>query len=287
MVDQKETAILALLGPAKTFSDIAADKYLKSSKKVLEKMYLRSIEECFDIVEKGEVESAIVPVENILNGTVREVLDNLFSKKVHITGEIVLPIHHCLVALPGVKMDGIETVSSHPQALKQCQQFINKKLPGVALEGVSSTALALQKLSISKDGTRAAIASQEAAEISGLKIIAKNIEDKSWNSTTFLILEKGEYDWKKPKKEEQKNSTKTSIAFHFKKDKPGSLFKVFKEFAARKISLSRVESRPAKAHYGGYIFFLDVAGGLSSKNVLTAIKSTSKIVAKLKVLGSY
>lgn len=289
---------IALLGPAKTFSDIAADKFIKFSKKSFQKYFAKSIDECFEMVEKGIANCAIVPIENKLNGTVREVLDNLFYKKIHITAEIILPVHHCLILLKSAKAKNIKTIASHSQALNQCKKYLKKNFPKVSLEAFSSTSLALQKLLSLKDESLAVIASQEAAKLSGLKILAKNIEDESWNSTTFLVIEKGDFVVTKPSKTVQKNRTsrprkpqeklKTSIAFYFKKDTPGSLFSVFKVFADKKINLSKIESRPSKSEFGGYIFYLDFDGDASpASGGLDALSSLQKIAAKLKIFGSY
>jgi prephenate dehydratase len=285
---------IALLGPAKTFSDIAADKFIKSSKKSFQKYFAKSIDECFEMVEKGITDCAIVPVENKLNGTVREVLDNLFYKKIHITAEVLLPVHHCLIVLKSAKAKDIKTIASHSQALSQCKKYLKKNFPKVSLEAFSSTSLALQKLLSLQDESLAVIASQEAAKLSGIKIFAKNIEDESWNSTTFLVIEKGDFVLPKPSKAEQKSRTrlssklKTSIAFYFKKDQPGSLFSVFKIFADKKINLSKIESRPSRSEFGGYIFYVDFEGGASpGSSGLSALNSLQKIVARLKIFGSY
>jgi prephenate dehydratase len=296
--NSKSEGKIAVLGPAGTFSDIAAEKYLSKNGLKMSKVFTKDIDECFNLIENGKIPLALVPIENKLNGTVRETLDNLFSRKVNIVDEISLPIHHYLVGLKNAKISDIKTVSSHSQAIHQCKKFLNKKLKRVNFESMESTAFALQKLMNSKDKTMAVIASKDAALKSGLKILAEKIENEQWNSTNFLVIQKGDYVARKPTQSVQKISSsrpmrrpsrpiKTSICFYFKKDQPGSLFSVFKIFANAKINLSKIESRPSKSSHGGYIFFLDLSGSANDKKVKSALKSIQKSVAFLKIFGSY
>lgn len=297
----------ALLGPANTFSDIAATKYLnkqrivprisrkhKISHKNLQKYFARNLDEIFDLVEKGKVKEGIVPIENNIRGTIRETVDNLFFKNVHIIAEIDIPIHHTLIVCPYAKKSDIKQIISHSQPLTQCKNYLKKHFPKVEKQTVSSTAAAIEKLLSLQEKSLAVIAPETAAK--GLKIFARNIEDDHNNKTIFIVIRKG-------KMPEQKNSTKvaaktlskssskslskTSIAFHFSKDAPGTLFHVFKIFANAKINLTKIESRPTKPKFGNYIFYLDFEGAFSDPKIKKALKSVQKIAAKMKVLGSY
>jgi len=275
---------IALLGPKYTFSDFAADKV---STKKISKYYARDLEEVFELVEKGKVASGVVPIENKLDGTIRETLDLLFHKNVHINGIINLPIHHCLVVFPHTNAKNVTTIISHQQPLNQCKKYLAKHFSNTTKESYSSTVKALEKMIFSNNQSLAVISSKEAAQAYDVKILAENIEDNSGNSTSFYVIEKGEY---RPQNSEQKNSTKsqkTAIAFYFDKDSPGSLFKVFEDFANAKINLTKIESRPTRQEFGDYIFYMDFEGNPSEKNVRETLNKVSRKVARLKILGSY
>jgi len=181
--------------------------------------------------------------------------------------------------LPHAKRTDIKRILSHSQALNQCKKYLKKNFPKASVEAFSSSGAAIDKLVHTRDKSIAVIAPQQAAK--GLKIMAKNIENEKDNYTTFLAIEAG--DFKTP----QNKTRKTSIAFHFSKDSPGSLFTVFKDFADAKINLTRIESRPTKAKYGDYIFYLDFEGDIHSKKIQSTLKKVKDKVERLKVLGSY
>ncbi|NIA02319.1 MAG: prephenate dehydratase [Nitrospirae bacterium] len=270
---------IAVLGPKNTFSEMAADKYDKKKNKY----YTTTIDEVFELVEKGRIEKGIVPIENKLEGTIRETLDNLFEKNVRISEEINIPINHAFIILPRSKASDIKTIYSHPQALKQCKKFLKKNFPKATLLSTASTAFAIEEIITKNDKSCAAIAPKIAAEKEKLKILKRNIEDGRNNLTAFVVVQKG----RPTLKNVQKNCTKTSIAFHFDKDSPGSLFTIFKDFADAKINMTKIESRPTQARFGDYIFYLDFDGCISEPKVAKILKKVEGKVAKMKVLGSY
>lgn len=274
---------LAVLGPKYTYSDLVAEKFNKNIKKY----YAKDIEGVFTLVEAGKVSCGIVPIENKLDGTIRETLDLLFKKKVHISAMINLPIHHCLIALPHSKPADIKRIISHQQALNQCKQYLQKYFSASSQEAYSSTSSAIKKMIFSGDKTLAVIAAQESAKAHNLKIFAENIEDDHDNNTKFFIIKKGDY---KATNSVQKNSTKsakTSIAFYFDKDSPGSLFSVFKDFAEAKINLTKIESRPTRKEFGDYIFYLDFEGTPEDTKTKLILRKIQQKVSHLKVLGAY
>lgn len=195
---------LAVLGPANTFSDIAAEKYLENiracigsnSKKtvysaVLRKYFTNSIAEIFDLVEHGIVAAGIVPIENNSYGSVRETLEGLSSKNVRIVDNITIPVHLCLICLTGANRRNIRVIISHPQPLGQSKKYLQKNFAKVALESSVSTGAAVEKLLNHNDKSIAVIAPEPAARSSSkLKILAKNIEDRHDNATTFAIIKK-------------------------------------------------------------------------------------------------
>ncbi|MDD3862013.1 MAG: prephenate dehydratase, partial [Candidatus Gracilibacteria bacterium] len=291
---------IALLGPKDTFSDLAATKYLENCQSpdlchsrgggnLSQKFYTKTIEEVFELVKQGKVAKGIIPIENKLDGTIRETLDNLFTKKVHIVSSLELPIHHCLAILPFSKPADIQKIISHEQALNQSKKYLKKHFATADKEAYPSTVSAIEKLIFSNDKSLAVVVSKQAAQNYDLKITAENIEDENSNSTKFIVIEKGDYTAKKPV---QKNSTehsknqKTSIAFHFDKDSPGSLFIVLEDFAKAKINLTKIESRPTKKEFGDYIFYLDFDGSPENPKTKEVLKTLRKKVAKFKVLGT-
>ncbi len=276
---------LAILGPANTFSDFAGEKYLKESNSKLKKYFATNIEEIFDLVESGKVSLGIVPIENKIHGSVRETLDSLFSKKVQIIDELKIPIHHTLISLSHGKRNDINVIASHSQAINQCRAYLKKHFPKAEFQEFPSTAQALEKLIASNNPTIAVIASAEAANQPNLKILAENIEDNKENQTTFVIIKKSTLELTAQPTKPKLN--KTSIAFYFDKDAPGSLFTVFQDFASAKINLTKIESRPTKADFGDYIFYLDFDGHISQKNIHQTLQKVASKVAKLKILGSY
>lgn len=275
---------LALLGPAHSFSDAAATKYLDTTKSSLNKFYCREILEVFELVENGKVKEGIVPVENKLEGTVRETLDNLFERKVHVEGEIELPIDHCLVTLNATKKSDIKKIISHSQALSQCRKYLQKHFSKATKEAASSTSAALQTLLHSADPHLAVITSPAAATSHlNLKILAQNIQDNPENFTKFYLIKKGQF----VVQQIPESATATAIVFHFDEDSPGSLSSVFQDFATAKINLTRIESRPTKSNFGDYLFYLDFKGTPKDLKVSKILELLKKKVAYLKILGCY
>jgi len=276
---------LATLGPKNTFSDQAASKHLEQTGKKNPIFYAKNIEEVFELVEKGKVQSGIIPIENILQGTVRATLDSLFECKVSITDELSLPIHHCLIVLQQSKKSDIKTIISHPQALRQCQKYLKKNFPKAELLSLTSTVAGIEKIKSANKTSMAAIGPSIGAIDPELKILNKNIEDRKGNATRFIVIEKA--NAKSLPSSTKTKSPKTSIIFYFSKNAPGSLFTVFQEFAKQKIDLSKIESRPTKAKFGEYLFYIDFDGHLSDPRVKKVLKVIEKKVSKLKILGSY
>ncbi|MBD3328404.1 prephenate dehydratase [Candidatus Peregrinibacteria bacterium] len=278
-LSKAEKSDLAVLGPKNTYTDLAAKKYDKKASIV----YYPSIADVFDAISEGRAKKGVVPLENLINGTVRETFDELFNKNVKIIDKIILPIRHSLVALNGVKPNDIDTISSHDQALQQCRKILQKKYPTARRIPNTSTIAALSKIIGQRDGHSAAIIPTEIAKKMSLNILDENIGDSSENNTTFIIIEKGSNI--KPKEAEGK--TKTAIAFKFRKDKPGSLIKILENFAANDINLTRIESRPSRHDIGNYIFYLDFEGTPFDKKAKQILKNISKKVEIMKILGVY
>ncbi|MBU1992182.1 prephenate dehydratase [Patescibacteria group bacterium] len=265
---------VGVMGPKYTYSDIAAHKFFKRDKKA----YFDDIAGIFEATSKGKIKMGLVPIENNMQGTIRETLDELFKSKLQIVREVKLPIHHCLISLHESDLKKIKKIYSHPQAINQCGRFLKNRYKKAEILLSKSTAHALQKLLEENDTAVGVIGSREAAESHELKVLKENIEDSHDNKTTFVAISK---------KDNYGVGDKTSIAFYFSKDKPGSLFAVFKIFAEAKVNMTKIESRPSRKELGDYIFFLDFEGNIKETKIKKVLMEVEKTVKELRILGCY
>jgi chorismate mutase/prephenate dehydratase len=268
----QESQKIAYLGPEGTFTHLAAIKYFGSFAQFEAEESIKSI---FESVEKGLSRFGVVPIENSNEGTVTYTLDMFTQYEVKISGEIIIPITHHLLSLTGEK-EKIKKIYSHPHAKAQCREWLNKNMPNIPLYDVSSTAEAAKQASL--DEEIAAIASEFAATLYGLKFIAKHIEDYKNNYTRFFILSKNF-----PNKT---GSDKTSIMFSLQ-DKPGALYNALKPFKNANINLTKIESRPAKMRKWEYIFFVDFIGHIEEEKVQKTLDEVKMFCIELVHLGSY
>lgn len=279
------------LGPAGTFTEEAALKYFGNSIRLVP---LNSINKVFAKIKNLDLHRGVVPVENSLEGPVNMTMDLLFSEDgIEIVGEEVLPIRHFLITAPGVEIEQIKQIYSHPQAIAQSGSFIREKLPEVRLVSVESTAVAAAQVQDSFD--RALIGSKRISTIYNLEIKAENIQDYKYNYTRFLIIgfkaikDNMNFLSGEPELYNHKNASeyKTSIICAPQVNKAGVLYEMLGEFARESINLTRIESRPTKKYLGEYLFYIDFTGHGDESHVLralTGIKSKSII---FKNLGSY
>lgn len=227
-------------------------------------------------VVSKECVKGIVPIENSIEGPVGITLDSLAHEyDLKIVGEIIIPINQNLIVNPGSKMEDIEEVHSHYQAISQCQRFISQN--NIETRYAVSTANAVKSIVGKKSW--AAIGNAKSAELYGLKILEANIQDFDNNETRFVVLSNDET--------EPTGNDKTSIIFSIYEDRPGSLYKILGIFEKDNINLTKIESRPSKKGLGKYLFFVDFYGHCkneSIKNILQEIKDNTYF---FKVLGSY
>lgn len=272
---------IAYLGPAGTYTEMAALRYLQINHPDLEHDPSRmcpypTISQTINAAEHGDVEIAVVPVENSIQGGVTMTLDSLWqSESLQIQQAIVLPIAHALITR-AEKLEDIKTVYSHPQGLAQCQQWLDRYLPTVQQIATDSTADSVHI--VAEDRTVATISSQRAAEIYNLPILEFPINDRPDNFTRFLVLGRTAPTTK---------GTHSSLAFSLKRNLPGALVKPLLVFADRQINLSRIESRPTKRSLGEYIFFIDVEAAADAANFHEALAELQTVTENLKILGSY
>ena len=227
-------------------------------------------------VESGETSLGVVPIENSIEGGVGLTLDSLAHKfDLKIYGEIIIPISQNLIVNKGCRMEDINDVYSHQQAISQCRQFIldNKIQPHYAV----STANAVK--SIVGDKSKAAIGNKKACEIYGLEILKADIQDTDNNETRFVVISTEEH--------EKTGRDKTSIIFSIYEDRPGGLYNILGIFQKNRINLTKIESRPSKKGLGKYLFFVDFNGHKDDTQIQNIISEIEENTYFLKVLGSY
>ncbi len=222
----------------------------------------------------------ILPIENSIEGIVRETIDNLLrinDKNIKIQAEISLPINHFLLST-GKDKSKIKKIISHPQALAQCSNYLYENFPQAELKEFSSTSYAAEKVMTEKDETLAAISTDICAEIFNLNILDKNINDEKDNKTRFYLLGRTELG--------KKNNPKTAIILSVK-NKAGALCDVLKIFSQNNINLTYIDSRPSKKRLGEYLFFMELEGNIQNKVISDSLNNLSKYVDFVRVLGCF
>ena len=263
---------VGFLGPEGTFTHLAALKTFGRSTELLPE---GSISKVFDAVEHDRAHCAVVPIENSTEGVVGATLDRFLDSPLKISGEITLPVSHHLLSRNG-SLRSIRKIYSHSQAVAQCRYWLDENLENLRIFEVESTARAAERAA--EEAHTAAIAGEHAAELYGLKILRRHIEDNPNNMTRFLVIGR--------KSPPRSGHDKTSILFSVK-DEPGILYRMLEPFYRSHINLTKIESRPLKKKAWEYIFFLDMDGHVEDRKVSEAIRSLEKGCLFLKVLGSY
>ena len=230
----------------------------------------------FESVKNQKAQYGVVPVENSIEGSINQTYDLFLTHDLKVSGEIIIRIVHCLIAHPETGLSSIKIVYSHPQALAQCRDFLERS--DLKFMSTFDTAGSVKMIKEEKMTNAGAIASERAAEIYGMKVLAKGIEDNPKNYTRFFVLSERDSP---PSGED-----KTSIIFSVK-HKPGSLYKSLEEFSLRHINLTKIESRPTKQNPWEYNFYLDFEGHRIEKKIKDALKSLEEKSVFVKVLGSY
>ena len=269
------TRRLAYLGPPGTYSEEAAMLYDANA----ELIPATALPGVAQRIHSGDADEGIVPVENSLEGTVTFTADLLIQEmSLKIKSELVLPIHHCLLAKPGGSAEDVEVVYSHPQSLGQCRGYLQRRFPDASLMPSLSNSSAVNDM-LQSERRALAIAGKRAACFFDVQILEEEIEDNHSNATRFIVL--AEEDGPPTGKD------KTSICFNFDADRPGSLVSVLQEFSNRGINLNKIESRPTRRSLGRYFFLADIEGHRNDEGVRDALHAIEESVSMLKVLGSY
>jgi prephenate dehydratase len=253
------------------YSESAAKKFFQDQ---IDSVPCNSFEDTLRETEENNSDYSILPVENSIEGSVGQSIDAITKTDLQSIGEIYMKIEHCLIGTG--KLEDIDTVYSHPQALGQCSKFIqNKKLKTVPTYDTAGSVKIIREM---KMNNLASIASKDAGILYDMPIIKQGIENNSNNYTRFLIFSKenttpSSYD-------------KTSLIFSVKHE-PGALYKILKEFNDNNINLTKIESRPNKNTNWEYNFFVDVLGHFSDEKINLVLKKISTNTIFLKIIGSY
>lgn len=265
------------LGPEGTFTDQACHVYAPAD---WQRIGYPEMHQVVGALVDGEVDEAIVPIENSVGGAVIDIEDFLVrTSSIKIKGEMLLGIEQCLIAHPGIDLSDIRVVRSKPEALSQCREFLDAHLPEAARVGTASTVEAVYRVKAETTDV-SAIGPRRAADLAGLPVIRSGIQDRQNNVTRFVILAQSDH--------EATGSDKTSIVFSFmNRDTPGQLYMALEPFARRNINLTKIESRPTGEELGNYVFLLDFIGHHTDPNISETLDGLRELAPLVKVLGSY
>ena len=263
---------VAYFGPEGTYTEAAA---IKQFGHFATTRPLASIDEVFREVESQAAHYGVVPVENSTEGMVNHTLDCFLTSQVQICAEVELPIHHALMRAEHASGD-IEEIVSHSQSLAQCRGWLDRNYPGVPRSAVASNAEAA-RMAAEQPGL-AAIAGEMAAERYGLRMLSTRIEDQPDNKTRFLVLGQQQVG--------PSGADKTSILVSVRNE-PGALLRVLEPFDKHGISLTRIETRPARSGEWSYVFFIDFDGHQSDEGARQVIEAIQAVAFEVRCLGSY
>ncbi len=270
-LQERRLKLAAFQGERGAFSELAIRQYDAA----LVAMPCREFRDVFALVAEGAMDVGMVPVENSIEGAVGEVNDLLVETDLRIVAEVLQPVHHCLLALPGTLPGELKTAYSHPQALAQCAGFLARHQ--LEPKPFYDTAGAARWLANERPRSVAAIASALAAEMYGLEIVKERIEDHPDNTTRFLVLSRTAGEG---------GGEKCSIVFSTP-HRAGALLDVLRVFAEEKLNLTRIESRPVRSDPGAFAFLLDFVGAQDDEHVERALARLPHLTLNYKVLGFY
>jgi prephenate dehydratase len=269
---------IAYLGPSGTFSEEAAIALATAQPDVVY-LPLSSIPAVVTAIETDAATVGVLPIENMLEGSVNFTLDLLIHEtNLRIAGEIVIPIRQYLVARAGLALPQIQVLYAHPQSLGQCRRFVERCLPGVAtVASLSNSAAPAEALADERPA--AAISTLRAAEMTGAQILARDIADNHSNVTRFIVLAQQDAA--------PTGHDKTSFCFGFREDRAGVLVGALQTLAEETINMTKLESRPSKEVLGQYIFLIDIEGHRNDAHVARALDRIAARTGMFKIFGSY
>jgi prephenate dehydratase len=272
---------IAYLGPPGTFSEEAAVAYASSTGSEATYLPLSNIPAVVTAIETGAATVGVLPIENMLEGSVTFTLDLLIHEtRLRIAGETVIPIRQYLVARQGLGLPEIKVLYAHPQSLGQCRRFVERCLPDVTtVASLSNSAAPAEALADERPA--AAISTRRAAEITGAHILAQDIADHRSNVTRFIALARHDAP--------RTGCDKTSFCFGFteEEDRAGLLVEALQDLARANLNMTKLESRPNRSVLGQYIFLVDIVGHRTEQHVAQALEQVAARTGMFKVFGSY
>lgn len=269
------------LGPRGTFSQQALNEIATESEAV--HIPAPDAPRALHMVSNGEVDYAVVPIENSVEGGINATLDSLASSaNLSILAEVVVPIAFTLAVRPGTKLADISTISTHPAAWTQCQKWIFSHIPDAIFKPASSTAAGAEGLTAAQaPDYQATLVSQLAADQYGLETLAAGVADNPHAVTRFVMIGKADSI------PERTGADKTTLMVQLASDESGALLTMLEQFSARGINLSRIESRPVGDSLGRYAFSIDAEGHLADERIQDLLAGLHRVSPKITFLGSY
>lgn len=263
---------VAYSGVEGAFAHIAAGRIFPDGNRVA----YGDFKAAYNAVVSGECDAAVLPIENSYAGEVGQTIDLIFAGSLYVNGIYELEIHQNLLGLPTATVEDIKKVTSHPQALSQCHDYI--KLRGFATEQANNTALAAKQVALSGDPTLGAIASAETAEIFGLKVLEANVNKSSENTTRFAVLSKVKAG---------ESTLSNSVLMFTVKNEAGSLAEAIGIIGKYGFNMTALRSRPLKKHSWQYYFYIELDGSVNTAEGQNMIDELSAVCDKLKVAGTF
>ena len=272
-LDTKKARVV-FQGAEGAYSQAAMETYFGDQ---IRSFHVDTFREAMESIEEGSADFAVLPIENSTAGIVSEIYDLLVEFENYIVGEQIIRIEHCLLGLPGTKLEDIKRVYSHPQSLMQSARFLKDHSLWQQIS-MRNNAFAAQKVAEDKDPAQAAIASEYAAKVYGLEVLQKKVNQSSSNSTRFIIVTN--------QKIFRENARKVSICFEVPHES-GSLYHMLSHFIYNNLNMTKIESRPIEDRSWEYRFFIDFDGNLSDGAVKNALRGLREEARNMKILGNY
>ena len=274
-VDELDTkrARVVFQGADGAYSQMAMNSFFGNQ---VTSFHVDTFREAMGAIEEGAADFAVLPIENSTAGVVIEIYDLLSEYENYIVGEQIIKIEHCLLGVPGSRIEDIKTVYSHPQSLMQSSQYLEEH--NWQLISMQNNAFAAKKVADEKDGSQAAVASAYAAQVYGLEILKKGINQLEDNSTRFIIVTNQRIF--------RKDANKISICFEIP-HMSGSLYHMLSHFIYNNLNMTKIESRPVPDRNWEYRFFIDFEGNLADGAVKNALRGLREEARNLRILGNY
>ena len=271
---------IAFLGPRGSFAEAALRTLAIAAD--AEQVPATSVNGALDMVRSGDVDMALVPIENSIEGSVSLTIDELArGKRLVIVDEVVIPVRFALLARRGMSVADVKSVATHPHAQAQVREWLETNLPGVTVVPALSTSAAAAAVADGSAPFDAAVSQPIAADIYGLDILANDIQDNDDATTRFIVVR---LPGVLP---EPTGSDKTTLSLFIHLDHPGALLAILNEFAVRGVNMTRIESRPTKKALGDYYFSVDIEGHANDERVSEALMGLHRICLDVRFLGSY